>query len=150
MIISCPKCNKKFEINDDLIPNQGRLLQCGSCNNRWHFSKSLDIEIVDSELRNRPLFEEITEQNEIIYSEIEIDRNEKKIPIKNETILENSDTKINILSLTIVFIITLISLIIILDTFKSPLGLIIPDIEFLLYNLYETFKDITLFFKDLL
>ena len=37
MIISCEKCNKKFEISDDLIPSKGRILQCGSCMHKWHF-----------------------------------------------------------------------------------------------------------------
>ena len=37
MIISCDKCNKKFEIADKLIPDTGRLLQCGSCLHKWHY-----------------------------------------------------------------------------------------------------------------
>jgi len=37
MIITCNKCNKKFEIDENLIPYEGRLLQCGSCNHRWFF-----------------------------------------------------------------------------------------------------------------
>ena len=39
MIITCENCNKKFEINDDLIPKRGRLLQCGSCDHQWFFNK---------------------------------------------------------------------------------------------------------------
>ena len=38
----------------------------------------------------------------------------------------------------------------ILDTFKGPIGKIVPNIEFLLYNLYETINDIALFLKDLI
>ena len=37
MIISCEKCNKKFEISDELIPDEGRLLRCGSCSYEWHY-----------------------------------------------------------------------------------------------------------------
>ena len=37
MIIDCPNCDKKFEIDKKLIPSDGRLLQCGSCNNKWFF-----------------------------------------------------------------------------------------------------------------
>ena len=43
-----------------------------------------------------------------------------------------------------------IALIILADTFKSPISIIIPNIELILFNLYETIKDIILFFKDLL
>jgi len=41
-------------------------------------------------------------------------------------------------------------LIIFVDTFKSPISEIIPNIEFILYNLYETIKDIISFLKDLI
>ena len=35
MIITCPNCNKKFKIDNSLIPDEGRDLQCGSCNHVW-------------------------------------------------------------------------------------------------------------------
>ena len=37
MIITCPNCNKRFNIDASLIPNEGRLLQCSNCNNKWHY-----------------------------------------------------------------------------------------------------------------
>ena len=36
------------------------------------------------------------------------------------------------------------------DTFKKPLSNFVPEIEFILNNLYETFKDIKLFLLDLI
>ena len=39
MIITCPSCQKKFELNDNLVPESGRTLQCGSCNHKWFFEK---------------------------------------------------------------------------------------------------------------
>jgi len=56
----------------------------------------------------------------------------------------------NVLSLITVFIISFIALIVIIDTFKSPISNIVPDTEFLLYNLYESVKDIILFIEDLI
>jgi len=38
MIISCTNCKKKFNIDEKLIPEDGRLLQCGSCNHKWHYT----------------------------------------------------------------------------------------------------------------
>jgi predicted Zn finger-like uncharacterized protein len=32
MIIECTNCNKKFRVDDDLIPENGREIICGSCN----------------------------------------------------------------------------------------------------------------------
>ena len=40
MIISCENCNKRFEVSDNLIPEEGRLLQCSSCDHKWFFKKT--------------------------------------------------------------------------------------------------------------
>ena len=45
---------------------------------------------------------------------------------------------------------TLIALIILIDTFKSFLYEKFPDLETLLFSLFETLKDIKLFIKDLI
>jgi len=41
MIITCTNCNKKFEVDSNLIPNEGRQLQCSSCNYEWFFKKKI-------------------------------------------------------------------------------------------------------------
>ena len=53
------------------------------------------------------------------------------------------------LSYILVLIISFIGLIIVLDTFKSPLYNIFPNLELFLFSLYETLKDIELFINDL-
>ena len=40
MIIICPCGEKKFEVNENLIPDKGKLLQCGSCNQTWFYNKN--------------------------------------------------------------------------------------------------------------
>ena len=35
MIIQCKSCNKSFNVPDDAIGNNGRLVQCSSCGNKW-------------------------------------------------------------------------------------------------------------------
>ena len=40
MIIECINCNKKFDVNSELIPSTGRTIQCGSCNHVWFFDIS--------------------------------------------------------------------------------------------------------------
>ena len=37
MIITCPNCNKQFKIDNSLITDEGRDLQCGSCNHVWFY-----------------------------------------------------------------------------------------------------------------
>ena len=39
MIITCPSCKKKFNIDINLIPSEGRNLQCGSCEHIWFYKK---------------------------------------------------------------------------------------------------------------
>ena len=46
-MITCLNCNKKFNINNDLIPDKGRLLQCGSCNHKWFFKKYVIPELIE-------------------------------------------------------------------------------------------------------
>ena len=35
MIITCTECKKKFEVPDNAIPAEGRVVQCSSCSNEW-------------------------------------------------------------------------------------------------------------------
>jgi len=35
MLVSCNTCKKKFEVPASAIKSTGRLLQCGSCGNKW-------------------------------------------------------------------------------------------------------------------
>ena len=44
MIIECPNCNKKFNLDEKLIPKNGRTLKCSSCNHIWHYKASLNID----------------------------------------------------------------------------------------------------------
>ncbi|AZL15988.1 DUF3426 domain-containing protein [Rickettsiales endosymbiont of Stachyamoeba lipophora] len=42
MIISCPSCHTDFEVDDALIPPQGRKLQCSKCKHLWFFKIKSD------------------------------------------------------------------------------------------------------------
>ena len=41
MVITCNNCNKKFNVDSNLIPDKGRLLECASCNHKWFFKKEI-------------------------------------------------------------------------------------------------------------
>ena len=45
MIIVCPCDQKSFNIDDKLIPKEGRLVKCGVCSHTWFFKPSENIEI---------------------------------------------------------------------------------------------------------
>jgi len=72
MIISCTKCNKKFEVTDNLIPSTGRKLQCGSCSHQWLYipiqevddAKEKLIQPIDNNIKTIDEAEQIIEQPE--------------------------------------------------------------------------------------
>ena len=150
MIITCPCGNKKFEIDATLIPKKGRHLQCGSCAKIWFFKhENIILENQFIEKENISFENEFQNEKKIINKNLK----NKNFKTKKALVKYEKRKKItfkNLLSYFIVFIISFIALIIILDTFKSPLINYFPELELILYNLYESIDDITLFVKDLI
>ena len=146
MIITCEQCHKKFEIESNLIPEKGRLLQCSSCSHKWFYKRNIaeetkvvleqqDIKTKKKEINNIKVFDDLVPSKKL-------KRKHSYTPSENK--------KISFLNIILVFVISIIALIVLLDTFKSPINLMIPNIEFILESLYETLKDILLFIQDLL
>ena len=82
-----------------------------------------------------------------IASKILIKKEEEAKKTKSEDKKKNTGSKF--ISYLVVFIISLIALMILLDTLKTPLNNIFPGLEIVLFNLFETLKDIKLFIIDL-
>ena len=165
MIITCPNCNKKFKIDNSLIPDEGRDLQCGSCNHIWFYNNQeknnevLEIkqeiisEDIESKAENKEdKIEEKQKPEEIIKTEINNKKKEKNLEKqKNTTTLKKTENKgSKFFSYLIVFIISFVALIILLDTLKTPLINVFPGLEIILFNLFETLQDIKLFITDLI
>jgi DNA-directed RNA polymerase subunit RPC12/RpoP len=161
MIIICQSCNKKFDINQDLIPEKGRLLECNSCNYKWFFKREITGRIIESPEfttnENIEIFENNkSQENNPINTNNSITVQEKITPSTIEKVKKVEINKLKVkkkntlLNLPILFIISFIAFILLVDTFKSPLSKFIPNLEFLLYNLYESIKDIILFLIDLM
>ncbi len=148
MIISCENCNKKFELDDHLIPDTGRLLECGSCSYKWHYKPIPDIQTPKGEIGiNEPVIKEKKIKNEV---EISIQKAKPIVKENNEeTISDNESKKISYLNIFIVIIISFIALVIIFDTFETQLIKLFPNISIYLESLYETLRDIYLFINDL-
>tara|TARA_B100000900_G_C20441611_1_gene659262 strand:+ start:91 stop:567 length:477 start_codon:yes stop_codon:yes gene_type:complete len=157
MIIECVNCSKKFDVNSELIPTEGRTIQCGSCDHVWFYKKSDEKLIIKKSTENTKESEISTKKELPKNTQKKYQINNKKKNISNKPkgseIVEYVPTKRfsfgKLLSYIIVIIITFISIIIVLDTFKNHLYNALPGLEFLLFSLYETLKDINLFIKDL-
>ena len=149
MIIVCPSCRKNFDVDESLIPDKGRLLKCGFCNETWFFNKDENFQI-------KPPTEELISKKKTFIKDKQINK-----PILNFSTNTKKGSELvkyqpkynftfgKFLSYIIVSIISFVAIIIILETFKDPLSGIFPNLELMLYNLFETLRDLILFAKDL-
>ena len=153
MIITCPSCKKSFQIDSSLIPIEGRNLKCGSCGHVWFFKN----EEKNLELKTEIIPDVKIESDKKIQKKINVNKknlrdgiinNKDKALIKYEE--ESKITLTNLLGYIVVSILSFMGLILLLDTFQIQLSSIFPNLELLLYNLYETMKDMLLFVRDLI
>ena len=162
MIIECPACSKKFNINEKLIPDEGRLLKCGNCDHTWFYKKE----------ENLILETETIKINEIEENKSEINIEPVDVPIKQtkkirKKISKKSSTKEstskelvsidkssvsrenNIIKKIFLIIISIIAFILLIDTFKNQISVIFPGIVQMSDSLYLVINDLKLFIKDL-
>ena len=161
MIITCPNCNKQFKIDNALIPQEGRELQCGACNKVWFYKienesetplkskENISVKKVEPNIKKKEkniAINQKLDQEKIFKSEIK-----KKISIETPKRVDKSANKgSKIFSYLIVSIISFVALIILLDTLKTPLINVFPGLEIILFNLFETLQDIKVFIIDLI
>ena len=165
MIITCPCEKKQFKIDSSLIPQEGRELQCGSCNHIWFYNiqkknnevLELKQEIISEDIETKAenkedKIEEKQKPEETSKTEINNKKKEKNSEKqKNTTTLKKTENKgSKFFSYLIVFIISFVALIVLLDTLKTPLINVFPGLEIILFNLFETLQDIKLFIIDLI
>ena len=161
MIITCPCEKKQFKIDDSLIPQEGRELQCGSCERVWFYkpknedkdpltlNENISVKKIEPVIETNDInleFSKKLQKEKIVKPEIKKEIS-KEIP-KTVKKLENKGFKF--FSYLIVLIISFVALIILLDTLKTPLINVFPGLEIILFNLFETLKDIKLFIIDLI
>ena len=162
MIINCECGKKKFNIDSSLIPEEGRLLKCGSCSKIWNYTpvletkndEDLNVKINENINKNEVHSNEVindanfTKTNQGVLSEENTE--DEKIDIKDEKENEEKDGKIKILLIYfIIILISLLGFIFLLDTFKSYLLNEFPGIAPFFDSFYQTVLDFKLFIKDL-
>ena len=156
MIITCPNCKKKFQIDPALVPEKGRDLQCGSCNHAWFYKPENESE-APLALNENTFVNKNKTQIETKDQNLEIRKKTKKEK-KNKPRIKKEIPKIiekptnrgsKLFSYLIVFIISFVALVILLDTLKTPLINVFPGLKIILFNLFETLQDLKLFIIDL-
>ena len=153
MIIQCENCDKKFEIQDSLIPDEGRLLECGSCAHHWHYRPITKLELTDEvQIKDEPT------------KQLIVKKKAKKIPKIKKKVYENDadneidqtdenittkEKNISFINFLLVGIISFVAIVILVDTFKNQIAYVIPNISLYINELHEILRDIFLFIADL-
>ena len=161
MIIECPACSKKFNIDEKLIPDEGRLLKCGNCDHTWFYKKEENLKLETETIKINEIDENKSEIIETVDVPIKQTKKiRKKISKKSLTkestskelvsIDKNSvSTENNIIKKIFLIIISIIAFILLFDTFKNQISVIFPGILKMSDSLYLVINDLKLFIKDL-
>ena len=156
MIISCPCGKKNFEIDANLIPSEGRNLQCGSCSKVWFYKFEQNVSDLRIQDRIKDFNEDVNKREISTDVKKDIPNNEKdKVDKQRDKALVKYEkrtklTFVNFIGYIIVSFLSFVALLIILDTFEPLLLTTFPNLELILFNYYETLLDIYLFIKDLI
>ena len=165
MIISCPNCNKKFKIDQNLIPISGRLLQCSNCKHKWHFKIEIKNETDDGSFEpEKVIYENKNEDIKInsIENDSLIGQNLKKKELKKKKIVKKTkkikqninqnkkEKPVGLLNMIIIIIISFVAIVIVLDTFRIEITKYIPFLNPILISFFEIIDDINSFIKDLI
>ena len=133
MIISCLNCNKKFNLDETLIPENGRLLQCSGCNHKWHYSiqKKENVNLSDKkdEIKNNDdkeiLIDPSLSLKETTVNKKKANNTSKKLRNKKQDLdikkkyIKKKLFSGSILNTLLITIITFVAMILILDSFKN-------------------------------
>src|SRR6056300_1732681 len=91
MIIKCENSNKKFELEESLIPDSGRLLKCSNCENTWLFNRKKKSSTILPQYKNEELS---NNKNETILNTEK--SSEKNDEIQKKTLINEKFTTDNI------------------------------------------------------
>ena len=168
MILNCNSCNKKFVVPDQAITVKGRIVQCGSCGNKWkQFPLKLEINknINDKKINTRKL-PKTTKLPKIIKSKNKKIKKIRNIDLYSPEYLKKkhgisiNDVKINSKSneyvsfgfynSLILFIIITIALSRSLYFFQDFIVKIFPFTKFYIDYFFESIKNIFEIWKNLI
>ena len=166
MIISCNSCEKKFVVPDQAITLEGRIVQCGSCGNKWRqfplkkeVGKKIDNIVTEKTVKKpqtnkkRPVRKKKKREIDLYSPEylakkhgINLDASTNSLKSKNSTNKEMSFGFYAYLLILIVFLIFFLKL---LYFFQDKFIALFPFTEIYLGILFEIITNIFHFWRDL-
>tara|TARA_B100001057_G_C22377024_1_gene766917 strand:+ start:88 stop:591 length:504 start_codon:yes stop_codon:yes gene_type:complete len=164
MILSCNLCKKKFVVPDQAITAAGRMVQCGSCGNKWKqypVKKEVNEITPIKKIDNKKISKKTKIKKKTIKKTREIDLYSPEYLAKKHGIILNStntDSKstsyekvsFGFYNLLIVFVVVIISLSKGLHFFQDFIVLNLPFTEFYLDYFFESIKNLFEILKNLI
>ena len=174
MILDCNSCGKKFVVPDNAITASGRMVQCGSCGNKWKqfpISKTKKTSSITSLQKivpkNKPPKQKIQKPKKIKKNVVKKSREislyspeylAKKHGIKiNETKIQKTPTKNKQNNISFGFYNSLILITVLIIAFSRILFFyqetiieIFPGLEFYVNYFFESIRNIFEIWKDLI
>ena len=166
MILSCNSCGKKFVVPDQAITVAGRMVQCGSCGNKWKqfpvknemnkktINKEINIKKTTNFLKNKkPKKNKTKKIREInLYSPEYLAKKHgiNLDDVKTNKNLSKEKVSFGFYNSLLFFIVISISLIKILDFSQDFIVQKLPFTEFYIDYFFENMKNIFEIWKNLI
>ena len=144
MIIECQNCNKKFDIKDTLIPSKGRLVQCGFCHSKWH-----QLPNIEQSYTQKKIIDKVSLPKEEAKPQPLIKKKKIKNLNKIKSNTHHKEKNIGFFSYIFLFLISIVALFLLLETFKYQINNIFPNFDKYIIYVYETLDNILILIKDL-
>ena len=163
MILSCNSCEKRFVVPDNAITAAGRMVQCGSCGNKWkQFPQTNEVSITKSsrKINNKSLKtkksnkKNIKKKREMSLYSPEYLENKHGITLNQEKTIvrNNSNTKISFgfYNYLIIFSAILVFLTGVLINTQEIIITNFPSMEIYINYFFESLKNIKTIIKGLI
>ena len=165
MIISCNSCEKKFVVPDQAITPKGRVVQCGSCGNKWKQYPKNKEKITSIKIKKNKKIPKISE-TKIPKPKKKISKKKREINLYSPEYLakkhginlnEINDKPVTKNKVSFGFYSTLIILLVFLIAFSKSLYFFqdfiimkLPFTEYYLEYFFESIRNLFEIWKDLI
>jgi len=147
MIVNCNSCQKKFVVPDSAITESGRLVECGSCGNKWTQYPVKEKPILKTK-KSKPIKIKKNKKKINLYSEEYLKQKHGLVIQKSTVQLEKKTKSFGFYSYIITAIIFFIAIFGILNLSKDVLVLNYPITETYINDLYEVIDIIKITFNE--
>ena len=147
MIVNCNSCQKKFVVPDSAITESGRLVECGSCGNKWTQYPVKEKPILETK-KSKPIKIKKNKKKINLYSEEYLRKKHGLVIPKSIVHLEKKTKSFGFYSYMITAVIFFIAIFGILNLSKDVLVLNYPITETYINDLYEVTDIIKITFNE--